>query len=300
LQKFFGASLHRDISLKEHCTFRIGGPAEFFVTLTATDSLPEALEFCHEQHLPVMVTGWGSNILFPDEGFHGLVIKVMLKALRIDDNRIVTQAGTMLPKLANTAADSGLGGLEFVSGIPGTAGGAVIMNAGFRDAAMGDVIKQVDGCELTGRKFSFDREHLDFRYRTSSLRNTRKLVTEIVLELRREEPAAIRELMRDYSEQRKNSQPLEYASAGSVFKNPAEIPAWKLIEQAGCKGLRIGNAQVSEKHGNFIVNLGGASYRDVSRLIDEVTERVYDTSGTMLELEILDLGAHPQRKKEIP
>ncbi len=284
--------------LSEHCTFRIGGPAEYFVLLSSTKNLPQTLEFCYEENIPVTVIGSGSNVLFPDEGLHGLVIKIALREFSFHDETMTVQAGMPLPKLAKIIAERGLSGLEFSSGIPGTIGGAVIINAGFKEWCMGDIVRKVSGYQLTGGKFSIDHEQLNFKYRSSSLRNMKKLITETVLKLRWDDTQKIRKRMADFNDERKSAQPLEYPSAGSIFKNPPDKPAWKLIEDAGCKGLRIGNAQVSEKHGNFIINLGDAAYSDVRNIIDTVIERVYDTSGIMLDLELLDMGKSPQRKKE--
>ena len=297
---FFGDSLVLNEPLRKHCTYRIGGPAEVFVSLRSTDNLADALQFCHEEKVPVTVLGGGSNILFPDEGLEGIVIKVALDTISFANDRLTVQAGIALPRLARILVDSGLSGLEFASGIPGTLGGAVIMNAGYGENFIGQMVESVSGFALTGRMFEIDRENLDFRYRTSSLRNTRKLITQVTLKFERDEPRAIKDRMIEFREKRKAAQPLEYPSAGSIFKNPPETPAWKLVDEAGCRGLRVGDAQVSGKHANFIINLGEAKYSDVREIIDTVLERVYNKSGTMLELELLDLGASAQRKRERP
>ena len=299
LRDFFGQSLSTNEPLSAHCTYRIGGPAEYFISLSSEEKLSQGLEYCHEEHIPVMVLGRGSNILFPDEGLHGVVVQTVANEVVFQNDNAIVQAGTPLPKLARSAAEHSLSGLEFASGIPGTAGGAVIMNAGFKGQCMGDIVDKVSGYELIGRKFSIDKEQLEFRYRSSSLRNARKLLTQVVLRLSPGGPEEIKKRMADFNKERRNNQPIEYPSAGSVFKNPPERPAWKLIEEAGCKGLRVGNAQVSEKHGNYIINLGNATYNDVKKLIEIVVERVCNTSGIMLDLEILDIGTGPQRRKEL-
>ena len=298
LKPVHGDALQENVPLREHCTYKIGGPADFLLELRSTEGLARALEHFHARHIPVMALGWGSNVLFPDEGFKGLVIKVRRDDIVFDGEKVHAGAGAMLPRLAHAAAEQGLTGLEFSGGIPGTVGGAVIMNAGLKDASIGDVVTTVKGIDLSGTAFEIDREHIGFKYRASSLRNTRKLITDVELKLNHGYKGSILKRMSEYAAQRKAFQPLEYPSAGSVFKNPPEKPAWQLIDEAGCRGLQIGKAQVSEKHCNFIVNLGGAAYDDVARIIDTVVDRVMDSSGVMLELEILDLGKHPQRRKE--
>ncbi len=299
LKGFFGSQLSQNVPLNRHCTFRIGGPAAYFVTLSSTAGLPQALEFCHEEKIPVTVLGWGSNILFPDEGLEGLVIKVTLDEIAFYEETAAVQAGVTLARLAKASAERGFGGLEFASGIPGTIGGAVMTNAGFDEECIGDIVEEVSGYDITGRRFRIDGRDIDSTYRSSSVRDTGKLLTDVRLRLSRDDPERIRKRMAGYDEKRREAQPLEYPSAGSVFKNPPGKRAWKLIEDAGCKGLRVGNAQVSEKHGNFIINLGGATYGDVREIIDAVIDRVRDTSGIVLELEILDMGISYRRNKEL-
>jgi UDP-N-acetylmuramate dehydrogenase len=299
LKGFFGSQLSQNVPLNRHCTFRIGGPAEYFVTLSSTAGLPQALEFCHEEDIPVTILGWGSNVLLPDQGLEGVVVKVVLDEITFCEEMAAVQAGVTLGTLARAAAQRGLTGLEFASGIPGTIGGAVMINAGLGEECIGDMVESVSGYDITGRGFSIDGRDIDFGYRSSSLCGTAAVVTDVTLTLARDDPERIRERMAAYGEKRREAQPLEYPSAGSVFRNPPGERAWKLIEDAGCRGFRVGNAQVSEKHSNFIVNLGGATYEDVSEIIEAVIDRVRDTSGITLELEIVDMGTSQKRKKEL-
>jgi UDP-N-acetylmuramate dehydrogenase len=294
LKGFFGEALRCDEPLKKHSTFRIGGFGEFFATVNSAVNLPHALAFCVEEKIPVTVIGWGSNILFPDDGIGGLVVKFVADNIRFDDEMVNAQAGALLPALAGTAAANGLSGLEFACGIPGTIGGAIVMNAGVKYESIGDLVEKVSGFEMDGTKASRSREQLSFGYRSSNLEDGRLFITDVLLKLKRDDPAKIRKKMADFTDKRKATQPLEYPSVGSIFKNPPDTPAWELIEKAGCRGLRIGDAQVSGKHSNFIINLGAATYRDVKSLIEIISERVEKTSGIALELEVIDMAARAQ------
>jgi UDP-N-acetylmuramate dehydrogenase len=289
LKSFFKEGVRAGEPLKKHCTFRIGGPAEFFAAVNSITNLPHALAFCIERNVPVTVIGWGSNILFPDEGIGGLVIKFVADNMRFDDEMVNVQAGALLPALAGTAATNGLSGLEFACGIPGTVGGAIVMNAGVKYECIGNLVEKISGFDIDGTKFMLGREQLIFGYRSSNLENGRRFITDVLLKLKRDDPAKIRKKMADFTEKRKETQPLEFPSAGSIFKNPADKVAWELIDKAGCRGLRVGDAQVSEKHTNFIVNLGNATYLDVKTLIEKVRSRVEKAFGVALELEIIDM-----------
>lgn len=289
LKSFLGESLRTNEMLKKHCTFRIGGPAEYFAAIKSTINLPHVLIFCKEAGIPVTVIGWGSNILFPDEGIAGLVIKYSADGIRFDDEIINVQAGALLPALAGTVATNCLTGLEFACGIPGTVGGAIVMNAGVKYESIGALVEKISGFNLEGSKFSLNKGQISFGYRSSNILHGERFITDAVLKLKHDDPSKIRKKMTDFSEKRKTTQPLEFPSAGSIFKNPEGMPAWQLIEQAGCRGLRIGDAQVSEKHANFIINLGNATARDVKSLIEEVRNRVEKISGIKLQLEVIDM-----------
>lgn len=289
LKSLLGESLRSDEMLKKHCTFRIGGPAEYFAAIKTANNLPQALAFCKETNIPVTVIGWGSNILFPDEGIKGLVIKYSADNIRFDDEIVNVQAGALLPALAGTAATNSLTGLEFACGIPGTIGGSIVMNAGVKFECIGNLVEKISGYDFIGNKFSLSKKQLSFSYRSSNLGNSQRFITDVVLKLKHDDLPKIRKKMAEFTEKRKATQPLEFPSAGSIFKNPPEKPAWELIEQAGCRGLRIGDAQVSEKHANFIINLGNATAHDVKALIGEVASRVEKACGIKLHLEVIDM-----------
>jgi UDP-N-acetylmuramate dehydrogenase len=295
---FFGEAVRSEEPLKKHCTFHIGGPAEFFAVVNTAINLSHALAFCTDEGVPVTVIGWGSNILFPDDGVEGLVLKFAADTIRFDDEIVNVQAGALLPALAGTAAANGLSGLEFACGIPGTVGGAVIMNAGVKHECIGDLVEKISGFTSDGGKLSLGREQLVFNYRSSNLGKDGQVITDVMIKLKHENPAKIRKKMADFTEKRKSTQPLEYPSAGSIFKNPIDTPAWKLIEKAGCRGLRIGDAQVSEKHTNFIINLGDAKAYDVKKLMETVRERVKRMSGILLELEVIDMSGKSRHSGE--
>lgn len=288
-----------DAPLSAWTTYRIGGPADALVTLLDVEDLQEVLKFCRLEELRWKLLGRGSNILAADEGFGGIVIVLGegFKYIGRDPERdqgsswVKSGAGVGLAKLSSWCADSGLSGFEFASGIPGTVGGGVVMNAGAWGRSMADVIRSIelvdhDKIEIISEK------HLNFRYRTCRVLAGRKnaVVTGVTMSFKTAAPEQIKETIRTLKEKRKERQPYGQPNCGSVFRNPEEISAGKLIDEAGLKGRRIGDAAVSEKHANFIVNCGQASAHDVLALIDEIKERVMQTSGVELIPEVQFLG----------
>lgn len=275
--------------LSEHSTFRIGGPARFGIFPKSREELLMALKHLSDCEIPFWVIGNGSNLLFPDEGFSGAVLftSAWRQIDRIGDSLVVS-AGVLLPSLSKRAAREGLSGLEFANGIPGTVGGAVFMNAG----AYGSCMEQVctfsryfdlsDGTvgELSGAEQGFDVRMSLYQ------REPNRILLEAGLLLSEKDPREIEMQMSALAEKRKQSQPLELPSAGSIFKRPVGHFAGKLIEDCGLKGVTVGGAQVSEKHAGFIVNRGGATAYDVRALIELIQERVRDTYGVDLEPEI--------------
>lgn len=278
--------------LKLHTTWRIGGPADFFVEPRGTEELVRALAFAREESLPVTVIGGGSNLLVKDGGIRGLVIKIGggFSRLEISGERVVAEAGVRLARLTGAALEAGVGGFEFLTGIPGTVGGAVVMNAGAFGRAAGDLCESVRLLDEDGRLKTLSRRELFFGYRTSSLQGKNAVVVEAAFRGALREPAAIRADMEAVQKRRWATQPSGYPSAGSVFKNPPGTSAGFLIEQAGAKGLRCGGAAVSPVHANFIVNLGGATARDVLDLISKVKTVVKQRFAVELELEVQVLG----------
>jgi len=288
-----------DAPLSAWTTYRIGGPADALVTLLDVEDLQEVLKFCRLEQLRWKLLGRGSNILAADEGFGGIVIVLGegFKYIGRDPERdqgsnwVKSGAGVGLARLSSWCADSGLSGFEFASGIPGTVGGGVVMNAGAWGRSMADVIRSIELVDHEKIEI-ISEKHLNFSYRTCRALAGRKnaVVTGVTMSLKTAAPEQIKETIRTLKEKRKERQPYGQPNCGSVFRNPEEISAGKLIDEAGLKGRRIGDAAVSEKHANFIVNCGQASAHDVLALIDEIKERVMQTSGVELIPEVQFLG----------
>ncbi|MEW6547389.1 MAG: UDP-N-acetylmuramate dehydrogenase [Bacillota bacterium] len=279
--------------MSRHTSFRVGGPADLYVRPADFPSLQAALAILAEAELPVLVVGLGTNLLVRDGGIRGAVVSTArLSGWRVEGVRLVAWSGTPLPALARGAARAGMSGLEFAAGIPGTLGGAVIMNAGAHGMCLGEVIEQVtvldgDGCMLLGR------EDLGLGYRDSRLRREKMVVTEAVLCLRSSSRAEVEARTMELLEVRRRTQPRGVPSAGSFFRNPPGVAAGFLIERAGCKGMRVGGAEVSPVHANFLVNRGGATAGDVLALAARVRERVAERFGIWLEPEVEIVGEEP-------
>lgn len=282
----------RNEPMSDHTTFRIGGPADYFVTPAETDAVRKAVQLCREQDVPYYVIGNGSNLLVGDRGYRGVIIQIYKNMDRIEvhERQIRVQAGALLPKTAAAACEAELAGLEFASGIPGTVGGAVRMNAGAYGGEMKQVLKSADVLTPEGEILTLTADEMKLGYRTSIISKMDYIVLEAVLELTPGSREEIRGRMEELKEKRVSKQPLEYGSAGSTFKRPEGYFAGKLIQDAGLRGFRVGNAQVSEKHCGFVINLGGATAREVTDLMDEVVRRVEENSGVRLEPEVKRIG----------
>jgi len=278
--------------LKNHTTFRIGGPAAFFVSTDSEEKLRRTVEYCKDKDVEYYVLGNGSNILVSDEGYPGVVIQLFDKFndIRCDGEHIYARAGALLSRIANVAAKNDLAGLEAAAGIPGTLGGAMVMNAGAYGFEMKDVTDYVRVLTPEGDIKDIACEDMDFGYRHSCVTDKGYIVlgAELVLDPGREED--IRARMKELKDQRSSKQPLEYPSAGSTFKRPSGHFAGKLIMDAGLRGERIGGAQVSEKHCGFVINRGGATAADVMALIERIQDTVKKETGVLLEPEIKRLG----------
>ncbi|MEW6182603.1 MAG: UDP-N-acetylmuramate dehydrogenase [Bacillota bacterium] len=281
-----------DEPLKNHTTWRIGGPAEVIVEPASREDIALLADYCRTNDLPLIVIGNGSNLLVSDCGLKGVVLRIgdALGHVSIAGDRIIAEAGAKLGRVTAIAQAAGLGGLEFAVGIPATIGGAVTMNAGANGAAMADVVEKVTVIDSRAGERVLNRNELDFGYRTSGLQRLPAIVTETTLKMTPSNPIDIRRRSEEYLRKRRGSQPLDCPSAGSVFKNPPGDAAGRLIELAGCKGLRVGDAAVSEVHANFIVNLGSARADDVLSLINKVREMVQAKFGVWLELEVRVIG----------
>ena len=274
--------------LAAHCTFKIGGPAQLFVMPENEQQLCSAVALCKEQAVRYYLLGNGSNILFADEGFSGVVIDVSAldAEIAVEDTVLTAGAGVRLAALCKAALKHGLSGLEFAYGIPGTVGGAVYMNAGAYGGEMKQVVERVHFLEADGTPGVMSGEDLAFGYRKSAFMGTKRIITSAELRLESGAEAEITAKMEDFMRRRREKQPLELPSAGSVFKRPEGYFAGTLIEQCGLKGFAVGGACVSEKHAGFIVNKGGATCADVEALIRAIQDTVFQATGVELEPEI--------------
>jgi len=268
--------LRRNEPLKRHTSLRIGGPADYFCVPRSVAELKEALTFARARKLPVAIMGAGTNLLALDQGFRGLVIKFAggLTKITVRGRMVQAGAGSLLPVLVQQALARKLAGLEFLAGIPGTVGGAVVMNAGAWGKEIGARVARVTVLDRRGKLRTLKPSRLRFGYRQSALQKGDRLVVEVVFRLRPGRQRLIKAHISEYLKKRQGKQPLGSPNAGSVFKNPAGKHAGKMLEEAGCKGLRFGDAQVSPKHANFIINLGEAKARDVLKLMTRMMGRV--------------------------
>ncbi len=275
-----------------HTTFRIGGPADCFLQIENEEQLKGVQRYLNMVEMPYFVLGNGSNLLVNDNGYRGIILQIgpKMNGIIVEGVRIVAKAGALLSQVARTAMEHGLTGLEFASGIPGTVGGGVMMNAGAYDGEMSQVVTQVRVVSRDGEIMELDRATMEFGYRTSTIRNNSFIVTEVTFELQSGDKDVIRAKMEELMERRREKQPLEYPSAGSTFKRPEGYFAGKLIMDAGMKGFQIGGARVSDKHCGFVVNMGNATARDVRGVIEEIQERVKDKFRVDLEPEVVFLG----------
>lgn len=279
--------------MRAHTTFRVGGPAALMALPKSAEELGELLRTAAELELPPFFLGKGSNLLVADEGVDAFLIKMaggLDRLHRIDEAAIYAESGATMAQVAGFAQESGLSGLEFAHGIPGTLGGGVFMNAGAYDGELAQVVRRVDCLDLMGIPHSITGDELQFGYRHSVFSRLPWLITGVTLQLHPGDPEEIRERMRELMSRRRAKQPLDYPSAGSTFKRPPGHFAGGLIEQCGLKGKIVGGAQVSEKHAGFLINTGGATCRDILALIRLVRETVARETGVVLEPEVRTLG----------
>ena len=292
LQNVMGGSwIFMEEPMKKHTTFRVGGPADVLVQPDET-ALAAILALCRQYHVSYSFIGNGSNLLVGDKGIRGVVIEMTdpMGNIEVDGTKITAQAGAMLSKIANTAASNGLGGMEFAAGIPGSVGGAVVMNAGAYGGEMKDIIERVYVLDENGAQLELDRDALDLGYRHSCIPEKKYIVTKVVLELVPRNEAEIRSEMKELNEKRAEKQPLQYPSAGSTFKRPEGYFAGKLIMDAGLRGYQVGGAQVSEKHCGFVINKGDATAADICQLMRDVSDKVQAQFGVVLEPEVKMIG----------
>ena len=281
-----------DEPMSRHITFRVGGSADFFVTPGTKEEVRDAVRVCKEEKMPYYIIGNGSNLLVSDKGYRGVIIQIYkeMNEVTVEGDIIKAQAGALLSGIAAKALAAELTGFEFASGIPGTIGGACVMNAGAYGGEMKDVLESVTVLTGEGEILKISREDLELGYRTSVIARKGYVVLEATLKLEHGEGAKIKAYMDELKEKRVTKQPLEYPSAGSTFKRPEGHFAGKLIEDAGLRGFQVGGAQVSEKHCGFVINRDHATAADIMELMRQVQIRVKENSGVDLEPEVKMLG----------
>ena len=290
-----GLELRDNEPMYKHTTFRVGGPVTLMALPRSVEELSTAVSLAREAGIEPFFLGRGSNLLVADRGAEAFLIKLAGGLDRLEllgENSLYVGAGVTLAQAAVFALEHALTGLEFAHGIPGTLGGGVFMNAGAYDGELSQVISWADVLDETGRRFRLEGPDLELGYRTSVFSRKPWVVTGARLDLTPGDPAAIRARMEDLSHRRRSKQPLEFPSAGSTFKRPAGHFAGALIQEAGLKGVRVGGAQVSEKHAGFVVNTGGATSDDILSLIRLVRDTVLEKTGVLLEPEVRMLGCH--------
>ena len=296
LQGIFAGCTAKELLLEEpmakHTSFRIGGPADVLAQPGNEAELAELLKRAAHHAVPVTLVGNGSNLLVRDKGIRGLVIKLsnLFSSITVAGNVLTFGSGISLAMASKKAASLSLSGLEFAVGIPGTIGGAVYMNAGAYDGEMAKVVTSVQVMDRQGQSSQLKADELDFSYRHTALQNSGLIVTSVTVSLQPGEAESIKAKMDDFSQRRIAKQPLELPSAGSMFKRPVGYFAGTLIEQTGLRGYTVGGAQVSTKHAGFVVNVGGATAKDVLQLIRDVQAQVLAAQGVQLEPEVLVLG----------
>ena len=279
-------------AMSRHTTFKIGGPADYFLMPDKDTDVGRIVKICKESAIPYFILGNGSNLLVGYFLNRGAVIQIYknMSAVTVEGTEITVQAGALLSSVAAAAKNAALTGFEFAGGIPGTMGGAVVMNAGAYGGEMKDVLTEITVMDEEGEIVTLPADKLELGYRTSIIKTAGYIVLEAKLQLKEGNPEVIRETMKDLTIRRTTKQPLEYPSAGSTFKRPEGYFAGKLIMDSGLAGYQVGGAQVSEKHCGFVINAGGATARDVRTLMDNVRDIVYKKYGVTLEPEVKFLG----------
>ena len=281
-----------DEPMSRHTTFRVGGPADFFVKPKAKEEVRDVIRICKEAGMPYYIIGNGSNLLVSDAGYRGVIVQICkeMNEVKVEGDLVKAQAGALLSGIAAKALGAELSGFEFASGIPGTIGGACVMNAGAYGGEMKDVLESVTVLTGEGKIIELGRNELELGYRTSVIAKKGYIVLGAVLKLERGDGEKIKTYMDELKEKRVTKQPLEYPSAGSTFKRPEGYFAGKLIEDAGLRGFQVGGAQVSEKHCGFVINRDHATAADIMELMRQVQIRVKENSGVDLEPEVKRLG----------
>ena len=282
-------------SMKKYTSFKIGGPAECLIKIETKEELKEVLILANKNNIPITVIGNGSNVLVLDKGILGITLMIKIEGVSIqtlDDKKFTVKvgAGEKIAKVGRMFLNNSLTGFEEISGIPGTLGGAVRMNAGAHGKEMKDVVKNVTCIDYFGNEKVFNNQEMKFEYRRSILKEEKYIVTEVEIELEKGKTEEIKAKMDEYAKFRKEKQPLEYPSAGSTFKRGEDFITAKLIDEAGLKGYSVGDAEVSTKHAGFVINKGNATAKDVLELVNKVKEEVYKKFQKKIELEVEIIG----------
>lgn len=289
--KNFGNILFNE-PMKNHTSFKVGGPADVMIIPKNEEDIINSIKFVRKNNIKYFVMGNGTNLLIKDSGIRGVVIKIAdeFDRIHIDGDQVNCQSGALLSEIGRYTLEKSLTGFEFASGIPGTVGGAITMNAGAYGGEMKDIVYKVRALDKNSNMVEFHNEEMDFRYRGSRVVDEGLIVISTQFQLKEGEQSLIKEKMEELAHKRKSKQPLEYPSGGSTFKRPEGYFAGKLIDDAGLRGLRYGDAQVSEKHCGFVINAGDASFEEVYTLIQTVQKIVKDKFGVSLETEIKIIG----------
>ncbi len=294
-----GISVQQQVPLSKNCWFQIGGKADYFIEPESHQQIKQTIQSLQQHKVPYIIIGDGSNLLFDDNGFHGVVVKLGKKfsAFSINNTKVEAESGVWVPKLARHIGCSGLTGLEHIIGIPGTLGGLVVMNGGSQRKGIGTHIERVQGIAQDGSDFEVSQEECQFSYRSSALQKPGTIVTKVFLKLQRGETASIRREMVDIMASRRKKFPKEFPNCGSVFlSNPTMYehvgPPGKAIEDIGLRGLQTGGAQISPLHGNFIINKGDAKAMDVLKLIHQMRQGVKKATGYTMDAEVRFVAAN--------
>lgn len=282
----------RQEPMRLHTTFRVGGPAALFLELQSEQEFRDIMTLLHAEEEDYFTVGNGSNLLISDTGYNGVILHPSKNFcdVRVEGERLICESGATLAAIARTALEQELTGFEFAAGIPGSLGGAIVMNAGAYDGEMKQVVETVKLITPEGEIITKDSEEMEFSYRHSILKEKPYLVLSVTIKLRKGEKEQIKARMEELAQKRREKQPLEYPSAGSTFKRPEGYFAAKLIQDAGLRGLMVGGAQVSEKHCGFVINKDQATAKDIYELMKRVQEQVKEKYGVMLEPEVICLG----------
>ena len=279
-----------DEPMSKHTSFKVGGKADLFVKVYNVEEIKNVLKIASENDVPLFVLGNGTNLLVKDEGFRGIILQVKLEGININGTEVVVGAGVKNAVLSKKLIDNSLTGFEFASGIPGTIGGAIKMNAGAYGGEMKDIVSEVTYIDYEGKVCTINNSQCEFEYRHSRFFDEQAIILEVKLKLEKGDKSEIEEKVKELLSQRKEKQPLEYPNAGSTFKRGEGFITAKLIDECGLKGYSIGGAQVSEKHAGFIINKDNATSKDIINLIEYVQKKVKEKTGEDIKLEIEIIG----------